>query len=109
METTHIDRSHAPKADATAFLIRYNAPRFMTDRAMKETVLTDRDIRRMLDASPPLLEGIRDVATQIQACGVDLTGMTMPTACSHLQRVFPGATGGWNFLRGPTSSCTTSR
>jgi dUTP pyrophosphatase len=77
METTHIDHSNAPKADATAFLIRYNAPRFMVDRAMKETVLTDRDIRRMLDASPPLLEGIRDVATQIQACGVDLTVRTV--------------------------------
>ena len=40
---------------------------------MKDTVLTDRDIRRMLDAVPPLVEGLRDATTQIQSCGVDLT------------------------------------
>ena len=49
----------------------------MTGQAMKKTVLIDREIRRMLDASPPLLEGIRDVATQIQQCGVDLTVRTV--------------------------------
>ena len=40
---------------------------------MKQTVLTDHDIRRLLDATPPLVEGIRDRKTQIQPCGVDLT------------------------------------
>ncbi len=44
---------------------------------MKDTVLTDRQIRRLLDATPPLLEGIRDRATQIQPCGVDLTVRTV--------------------------------
>lgn len=49
----------------------------MTDQARKETVLTDRDIRRMLRVTPPLLEGISDEATQIQSCGVDLTVRTI--------------------------------
>ena len=48
-----------------------------TGQAMKETVLTDRDIRWMLRATPPLVEGIRDETTQIQPCGVDLTVRTV--------------------------------
>lgn len=36
-------------------------------------VLTDRDIRAYLLETPPLVEGLRDPDTQIQACGVDLT------------------------------------
>ncbi len=44
---------------------------------MKETVLTDHDIRRLLDTTPPLLKGIRHHAVQIQPCGVDLTVRTV--------------------------------
>lgn len=44
---------------------------------MKGSVLTDREIRRMLHATPPLLEGISDEAIQIQSCGVDLTVRTV--------------------------------
>lgn len=41
------------------------------------TILTDRDIRAALLTHPPLLEGLRDEATQIQSCGVDLTVRTV--------------------------------
>ncbi len=49
----------------------------MTGQMMKDTVLTDRQIRALLDATPPLLEGILDRATQVQPCGVDLTVRTV--------------------------------
>lgn len=39
----------------------------------RTSVLSDRDIRSRLSASPPLLEDLQDVNTQIQSCGVDLT------------------------------------
>ncbi len=44
---------------------------------MQNTVLTDDQIRNRLRASPPLVEGILDEATQIQPCGVDLTVRTV--------------------------------
>jgi dUTP pyrophosphatase len=44
---------------------------------MHTTILTDRDIRARLHSAPPLVEGLRDEATQIQPCGVDLTVRTV--------------------------------
>lgn len=44
---------------------------------MQDTVLTDRDIRKRLQHSPPLVVGLLDEATQVQSCGVDLTLRTV--------------------------------
>ena len=70
-------RPQAVDMHATAASIRYNAPRLMTGRIMIDTVLTDRQIRELLDATPPLVEGIRNRTTQVQPCGVDLTIRTV--------------------------------
>jgi len=44
---------------------------------MNTTILTDRDIRARLLHVPPLVEGLRDAASQVQPCGVDLTVRTV--------------------------------
>ena len=44
---------------------------------MHTNVLTDREIRARLRSVPPLIEGLRDEASQIQPCGVDLSVRTI--------------------------------
>jgi dUTP pyrophosphatase len=44
---------------------------------MNTTTLTDEQIRAGLRHSPPLIEGLKDEASQIQPCGVDLTVRTV--------------------------------
>ena len=44
---------------------------------MHTNVLADHEIRERLHASPPLIENLTDEATQVQACGVDLSVRTV--------------------------------
>ena len=50
---------------------------------MLTTTLTDHQIRVRLRGSPPLIEGLRDEASQIQPCGVDLTVRTVSRFASQ--------------------------
>ena len=50
-------------------------------------VLNSKDIKRQLDTSPPIVEGLLDIEKQLQPCGIDLTLQTVASFSS------PGAIG----------------